>query len=184
MLERNLLYEYVKTDLYERQLKMGMLSPYAEPFYITTENLSRKIDTIEKINKETEKTESKKQDNNIKINNTPKKQDIKPMPDKAQNGSELTDQKNEGQTKVGKKVHRNISNKKQEAEKKERNFIQHKEVKINDKVKEPTSTMAYQNYYNILPRENDEEEEIENKLIIDKKVSERLQALEAIIKQQ
>ena len=60
-----------------------MLSPYAEPFYITTENLSRKIDTIEKINKETEKTESKKQDNNIKINNTPKKQDIKPMPDKA-----------------------------------------------------------------------------------------------------
>ena len=44
--------------------------------------------------------------------------------------------------------------------------------------------MAYQNYYNILPRENDEEEEIENKLIIDKKVSERLQALEAIIKQQ
>jgi len=59
-LERNLLYEYIKTDLYERQLKMGMLSPYAEPFYITTENLSRKIDTIEKINKETEKTESKK----------------------------------------------------------------------------------------------------------------------------
>ena len=47
-LERKLLYEYVKTDLYERQLKMGMLSLYAEPFYITTENLSREMDTTEK----------------------------------------------------------------------------------------------------------------------------------------
>ena len=44
--------------------------------------------------------------------------------------------------------------------------------------------MAYQNYYDILPRENNEEEEIKNELIVDKKVSERLQALETIIKQQ
>jgi hypothetical protein len=51
-------------------------------------------------------------------------------------------------------------------------------------VKEPTSTMAYQNYYDILPRENNEEEEIKNESIIDKKVLERLQALETIIKQQ
>jgi len=42
--------------------------------------------------------------------------------------------------------------------------------------------MAYQNYYDILPRENNEEEEIKNELIVDKKVSERLQALETIIK--
>jgi hypothetical protein len=102
---------------------MGMLSPYEEPFYITIENLSCKIDTTEKMNKETDKIESKKQDNNIKINDIPKKQDIKPIPDKAQNGSEFTEQKNEGWTEVGKKVYRNISNKKQEAEKKERNFI-------------------------------------------------------------
>ena len=47
-LEHNLLYEYVKIDLYERQLKMGMLSPYVESFYTTTEKLSREIDTIKK----------------------------------------------------------------------------------------------------------------------------------------
>ena len=44
--------------------------------------------------------------------------------------------------------------------------------------------MTYQNYYDILPRENNEEEEIKNESIIDKKVLERLQALETIIKQQ
>ena len=36
-LEWNLLYEYVKTDLYERQLKIGMLSLYTEHFYPLTE---------------------------------------------------------------------------------------------------------------------------------------------------
>ena len=73
-----------------------MLSPYEEPFYIIIENLSHKIDTTEKMNKETDKIESKKQENNIKINDIPKKQDIKPTPDKAQNESEFTEQKNEG----------------------------------------------------------------------------------------
>ena len=44
--------------------------------------------------------------------------------------------------------------------------------------------MAFHNYYDILPRDNKEEEEIKSKFIVEENVSERLQALEAIIKQQ
>ena len=55
MLEQYLLYEYVKTDLYERQLKMRMLSLYAEPFYTIIEKLSHEIDTTEKLNEEIDK---------------------------------------------------------------------------------------------------------------------------------
>ena len=50
ILEQYLLYEYVKTDLYEWQLRLGMLSPYAEPFYSVTEKNSCEVDTKEKTN--------------------------------------------------------------------------------------------------------------------------------------
>ena len=58
-LEQYLLYEYVKTDLYEWQLRLGMLSPYAEPYYPVTERYSHEADTIEKINNTKDKKESK-----------------------------------------------------------------------------------------------------------------------------
>ena len=45
-LERALLYEYVKTSLYEKQLSMGMLSPYAQPFNSVTNNLSHEKDIM------------------------------------------------------------------------------------------------------------------------------------------
>ena len=43
-LERYLLLEYVKTDLYERQKRLGMLSPHAEPFILETKNLARETE--------------------------------------------------------------------------------------------------------------------------------------------
>jgi len=43
-LERYLLLEYVKTDLYERQKRLGMLSPHAEPFILETEKLARETE--------------------------------------------------------------------------------------------------------------------------------------------
>ena len=49
-LERALLYEYVKTDVYEKQLRLGMLSPYAEPFNLETERLVHEKDKPEKVN--------------------------------------------------------------------------------------------------------------------------------------
>ena len=39
-LERYLLLEYVKTDLYEWQIWLGMLSPHAKPFILETEKLA------------------------------------------------------------------------------------------------------------------------------------------------
>ena len=42
--------------------------------------------------------------------------------------------------------------------------------------------MAFQNYYDILPINNEEEEEIKSKVIKKENVSERVQALEVIIK--
>ena len=42
-LERALLYEYVKTSLYEKQLNMGMLSLYAQTFYPVTNNLPESL---------------------------------------------------------------------------------------------------------------------------------------------
>ena len=50
-----------------------MLSPYAETFYITMENLSHEMDTIEKMNKETDKKKSRKQADNANIKDIPKK---------------------------------------------------------------------------------------------------------------
>ena len=50
-LERALLFEYVKTNLYEKQLRLGMLSPYAEPYNPETERLVYEKDTTEKVNK-------------------------------------------------------------------------------------------------------------------------------------
>ena len=43
-LERYLLLEYVKTDLYEWQKRLGMLSPHVEPFILETEKLERKTE--------------------------------------------------------------------------------------------------------------------------------------------
>ena len=59
-IEQYLLYEYVKTDLYEWQLRLGMLSPYAEPYYPITERYSHEADTIEKTNDTKDKKESKR----------------------------------------------------------------------------------------------------------------------------
>ena len=44
--------------------------------------------------------------------------------------------------------------------------------------------MAFQNYYDILPIDKEEEEEIKSVVIDEENVSERLQALEVIIRQQ
>ena len=49
-LERYLLLEYVKIDLYEKQLRLGILSLHAEPFYPETEKIAcetRSTDTTE-----------------------------------------------------------------------------------------------------------------------------------------
>ena len=61
-LERALLYEYVKTSLYEKQLTMGMLSPYAQTFYPVTNNLSSEKDTTEIRNDKLNTKETRKQD--------------------------------------------------------------------------------------------------------------------------
>ena len=51
-MEKALLFKYVKTDLYEKQLRLGMLSPYAEPYHPETERLVCEKDTTEKVNDE------------------------------------------------------------------------------------------------------------------------------------
>ena len=61
-LERALLYEYVKTSLYEKQLNMGMLSPYAQTFYPVTNNLSSEKDTTEIRNDKINTEELRRQD--------------------------------------------------------------------------------------------------------------------------
>ena len=63
------------------------------------------------MNEETDKKESGKQVDNSKIKDILKKQDINFMPDKSQNGSDMTEQKHEEWTEVGKKVHVNMTNK-------------------------------------------------------------------------
>ena len=45
-------------DLYEKQLRLGMLSSYAEPYNPKTERLVRKKDTMEKVNDKQNKTVS------------------------------------------------------------------------------------------------------------------------------
>ena len=90
-LEWCLLYEYVKTDLYERQLKLGMLSPYAESFYPLTEKVLCEVDTTEKTNEEIDKKESGKQIETIKQKDTPKKQDINSTPEKPQEKKNITE---------------------------------------------------------------------------------------------
>ena len=47
LLKRYLLCKCAKIDSCERQLKLGILSLCAEPYYPTTETLSQKTDTIE-----------------------------------------------------------------------------------------------------------------------------------------
>ena len=55
------ILEYAKTILYKRQIKLGILSPLAEPFYPAMESLTGAIDQVieEKTEKERnlEKTE-------------------------------------------------------------------------------------------------------------------------------
>ena len=63
-LERALLYKYVKTSLYKKQLNMGMLSLYAKPFYPVTNNLSSEKDTTEIRNDQQNRKESRKQEEN------------------------------------------------------------------------------------------------------------------------
>ena len=48
--EWQFIYEYAKTSLYEWQKDLGMLSPHAEIYYPPTKNLSRKQNTMEKVN--------------------------------------------------------------------------------------------------------------------------------------
>jgi len=79
-LEQYLLYEYVKTDLYERQLRLGMLSQYAEPYYPVTERYLHEADTIEKTNDTKDNKESKRQSEfaETKDNETKPDKKIKP----------------------------------------------------------------------------------------------------------
>ena len=76
-LERLLLFEYVKADLYERQLKLGMLSPHATLYYPTIDNLSRETHTMEKGKDEQSTNESSIQKGQTKNKDTIKeKQNI------------------------------------------------------------------------------------------------------------
>ena len=79
-LEQYLSYEYVKTDLYERQLKIGMLSPYADPFYPKTDNLSREKDEAGKLNEATEKKEVAEKAGDNKSKDTIDKKNIANQP--------------------------------------------------------------------------------------------------------
>ena len=66
-LERYLVYEYAKTTLYERQLKLGMLSPYAEPYKLETEKISRETEIpVKKENVGHKLTEKKQTKNDVK----------------------------------------------------------------------------------------------------------------------
>ena len=80
-LERYLLYEYIKTDLYKRQLKLGMLSLYAEPFNLAMEKYSREEDTTDRMNNSEHKTESTKNLNNTETKDTNIKQLINREPE-------------------------------------------------------------------------------------------------------
>ena len=72
-LEQYLLYEYIKTDLYERQLKLGMLSPYADPFYPPTNNILREKDRTENPKEETEKIKLEEKEGDATIKDTNRK---------------------------------------------------------------------------------------------------------------
>ena len=54
-LERQLIYEYAKMCIYEKQKQLGMLSPFAEPYHHRTETSVR-----EKIPTETTETSEEK----------------------------------------------------------------------------------------------------------------------------
>ena len=96
LLERYLLYEYIKTDLYKRQLKLGILSPYAEPFNLATEKYSREEDTTERLNDIEDKTELTKNLNNTETKDTNIKQLINREPEIKQVVEQITTQiKNE-----------------------------------------------------------------------------------------
>ena len=45
--ERHFIYEFAKTSLYEWQKQLGMLSPYAEVFYLPTDKSTREQNTNE-----------------------------------------------------------------------------------------------------------------------------------------
>ena len=61
-LERALLYEYVKTSLYEKQLSLGMLSLYVKPFNPVTNNLLHEKDIMEIRNNQQNRKETEKQE--------------------------------------------------------------------------------------------------------------------------
>ena len=66
-LERQLIYEYAKTCIYEKQKQLGMLSPFAEPYYHITETLVHEKAPTEKTETSEEKIEEEKpiiKDNN------------------------------------------------------------------------------------------------------------------------
>ena len=69
-MERALLYKYVKTSLYKKQLTIGMLNLYAQPFYPVTNNLSSKKDTTEIRNYQQNRKESRKQEENTEHKDT------------------------------------------------------------------------------------------------------------------
>ena len=79
MLEQYLLYKYVKIDLYERQLKLGILSPYADPYYLPTDNLLREKDWTENSKEEMEKIELEEKVGDTTIKDTNRK-DIQHTP--------------------------------------------------------------------------------------------------------
>ena len=66
----------MKTDLYERQLKLGMLSPYTEPFNLAMEKYSREEDITERTNDIKDKTELTENLNNTETKDINIKQPI------------------------------------------------------------------------------------------------------------
>ena len=82
--ERHFIYEFAKTSLYEWQKQLGMLSLYAEVYYLPTDNSARGINTNEnetstkrkdhekKINTDTKKEEEIEENIKVKTVNTPK----------------------------------------------------------------------------------------------------------------
>ena len=73
-LEQYLLYKYIKTDLYERQLKLGILSPYADPYDLPTDNVLHEKDQMENSKEETEKIKVQKKVKDATIKDTNRKE--------------------------------------------------------------------------------------------------------------
>ena len=97
--ERHFIYEFAKTSLYEWQKQLGMLSPYAEVYYLLTDKSAREQNTNEtetstqgKDYDEKEKItiDTNKEDIRININTIPKPNEWKKVRAKKTKRAETT----------------------------------------------------------------------------------------------